>query len=476
MSETLLAIGTQQNLRAIVDRLGKKVDVEIASVESVSAALQRLAEDRHDYLLATLQSLGDGAIPLLRRLTRMAPLTDLFILADAVEALPVPVDLKLDQSLSVTEVVGQISEAIGQRRLLRSAGIFGHSQNLREVARRIQQVAPTDITVLITGPSGAGKELVARAIHENSKRADSEFVSINCASIPETLLESELFGHERGAYTGADRKRDGLFVQADGGTMFLDEIGEMQPALQAKLLRAIETGTFLPLGAGKPVHADVRIISATNRDLQRQVEEGGFRADLYYRLGVINIALRRLSERPEDILPIVAFYLSRLHVGLSFSPAATDLLLSYGWPGNVRELSNFLQRLLVTDPKGQIERQQVEALLDQHVAADKSLPVVTNIRPEESGFRLVYQALLNLANEVGELKQLIRERLPEAQGSLTKENLSATNSDDGEMAVMEEQLIRDALRRFNGNRKQAAAALGIGERTLYRKLKRYNIE
>ncbi len=476
MSERLLAVVTEPQLEAVTDRLAKRLQIEITKVESVSAALQQLSAAGHDYLLASAPSLGEGALPLLRRLTRMTPLTDLFIVTAGGEPLEVPLDLRLEQSQAVADIVTRVVAAIEQRRLLRTAGIYGHSDNLREVARRIAQVAPTEITVLVTGPSGTGKELVASAIHDNSRRSQKEFVSINCASIPETLLESELFGHERGAFTGADRKREGLFVAADGGSLFLDEIGELHSGLQAKLLRVLDNGTFIPLGANKPVRVDVRIIAATNRDLQQLVEDREFRADLYYRLGVINIGLQRLAERPEDILPIVAHYLDQLKTNLSFSPSATDLLLSYGWPGNVRELTNFLQRLLVTKPTGEVDREQVLALLDEHRAADRTLPVVTNIRPEESGFRLVYQALLNLANEVGELKQLIRDRLPEENLSSPGGSVTVATVADGEMALMEDQWIRDALRRYGGNRKEAAAALGIGERTLYRKLKKYSID
>ncbi|MCC6963760.1 MAG: sigma-54-dependent Fis family transcriptional regulator [candidate division Zixibacteria bacterium] len=351
--------------------------------------------------------------------------------------------------------------------------MFGHSPNLREAARRIQQVAPTDISVLVTGPSGSGKELIARAIHNNSPRADREYISLNCASIPEALLESELFGYEKGAFTGADRTQPGLLQQAHGGTLFLDEIGEMHPRLQAKLLRAIDTKTFMAVGGRKTTAVDVRFIAATNRDLQSEVEAGNFRADLYYRLSVITIQMQRLSERPEDILPIIAHNLGRLKSNIRFSPEATELLLRYSWPGNVRELTNFLQRLLVTNPSGEVSRETVASLLDKHRLDDRSLPVVTNLTAEESGYRLIYQALLNLANEVIDLKRLIHERLGGAVPA--QPQAVHTEQSGGDLEAMEEQLIRETLQRVGGNRKKAATILGIGERTLYRKLRKFNL-
>jgi transcriptional regulator with PAS, ATPase and Fis domain len=297
---------------------------------------------------------------------------------------------------------------------------------------------------------------------------------VNCAALPENLLESELFGYERGAFTGADRKRGGLFEQADSGTIFLDEIGEMHLNLQAKLLRAIETKSFIPLGARKPVTVDVRVVAATNRDLQVLAQEGRFRPDLYYRIGVITIKLLRLAERPEDILPIVARTLRRVSGDVSFDPEATDLLLRYSWPGNVRELLNFLQRLLLAQPQGTVDRETVTDLLDRHGTTDRNLPVATGISTEESGYRLVYQALLNLANEVVDLKRMLSDFI-DSQEETFAETPVATGS-SGELAAMEKNLIREALDRFHGNRRQAAAHLGIGERTLYRKLKKYNLK
>ncbi len=473
MPTELLVITGDGLLGAVASELEKQDDYTVVAVDNLSAALQQLHKKQYRFFLADLASLGEGGIPLLRRLNRMTPLTDLLLLTDKDDLAGASVDQIIPPTATVSEVIAAVEEAVHIRTILDVAGIFGHSQNLKDAARRIEQVAPTDISVLITGPSGTGKELVARALHYNSPRREEEFVSINCASIPETLLESELFGHEKGAFTGADVSRPGLFVQANKGTLFLDEIGEMDFNLQAKLLRAIETKSFQPLGGRKATKVDVRIVAATNRDLQQQVQEGRFRADLYYRIGVIDVALKRLAERPDDILAIIAHYLEQSKSDLSFSSEATDLLLRYSWPGNVRELSNFLQRLMLTAAGGEIGSETVSSLLAKHGTADKHLPVATNIAPEESGFRLIYRALLNLADEIVDLKRTVNEHFSTTPGA--DERRTRSNVGSGELEAMEEKLIREALRRFDGNRKQTANFLGIGERTLYRKLRKYGI-
>ncbi len=451
----------------------KNTDLTVTTVMSAQQALAQLSREATAFLLVDFEALGVEGTPFLRRVSRQSPLTDILLYATSPPS-EVVADAVIDKQSNLEDLRQSISDAVAIRQLLNENGMYGHSRNLRDAARRIRQVAPTDISVLVTGPSGTGKELIARALHRSSPRAGREYVSINCASIPETLLESELFGYERGAFTGADRNQPGLLTRADKGTLFLDEIGEMHPRLQAKLLRAIDTKTFMPLGGRKNITVDVRIIAATNRDLHQEVEAGNFRADLYYRLSVITIEMQRLAERPEDILPIIAHSLGRLSSQIHFAPDAVELLLRYSWPGNVRELSNFLQRLLVTSPQGEVSRETVASLLDRYRLEDRSLPVVTNLTPEESGYRLMYQALMNLANEVVELKRLIHDRLDE----IPAENMSGTLTSpttDGELEAMEEKLIRETLMKVGGNRKQAAAVLGIGERTLYRKLKRFGL-
>ncbi len=305
MEYRLLAVTANNRLESIFS----DSDIDGVSVEfadSISQALQHLSKSRYRFIALDFEGLGSEAVPFLKRLNRISPLTDIILFSNDSEFEDLIIDCVVDKNLPADEIRAQIVESIDRRRLLDDAGMFGHSRSLRDSATRIRQVAPTDISVLVMGPSGTGKELITRSIHANSPRRNNEYISINCASIPENLLESELFGYEKGAFTGADRAQTGLLQQAHKGTLFLDEIGELHPHLQAKLLRAIDTKTFMPVGARKPVSVDVRFLAATNRDLQTEVESGNFRADLYYRLSVITFQLQRLSERPEDILPIVA--------------------------------------------------------------------------------------------------------------------------------------------------------------------------
>jgi two-component system NtrC family response regulator len=243
--------------------------------------------------------------------------------------------------------------------------IIGNSEEMKSVFDVVSKVAPSEASVLITGESGTGKELIAHAIHQGSQRSDNPFVAINCAAIPENLLESELFGHVRGAFTGASKDRDGKFVEADGGTLFLDEIGEMPMGLQPKLLRALQEMQIEPVG-GKTRSVDVRILAATNQDVETSIEEGLFREDLYYRLSVIPIDLPPLRHRKEDIPLLLKFFLKRNDaVSLQFSEEAMSHFISYHWPGNVRELQNVIERLVILHPKEVIESQHLPPKLLQ---------------------------------------------------------------------------------------------------------------
>jgi two-component system response regulator FlrC len=242
------------------------------------------------------------------------------------------------------------------------------SRALFDLARR---AAAGRSTILVTGPSGAGKEVMARFLHDESPRCQRPFLAINCAALPEAMLEALLFGHERGAFTGALGSAPGLFRAADGGTLFLDELGEMPLSLQAKLLRAVELGEILPLGASLPVKVDVRLVAATNRDLAAEVEAGRFRADLYWRLAVFPLALAPLADRPADILPLAAMGLRRLGATPLVSERALELLVGHSWPGNVRELSNLLERALILSGGGPIDAEHLA--LEEAVAPTPTL-------------------------------------------------------------------------------------------------------
>ncbi|RMF62057.1 MAG: sigma-54-dependent Fis family transcriptional regulator [Bacteroidetes bacterium] len=414
-------------------------------------------------------------------------------------------------------------------------GIIGQSPALLRELDRARQVAPTDITVLIEGESGVGKELFAQAIHELSPRRHKPLVVVNCGAIPEGLIESELFGNEKGAYTGAVERRSGYFEQADGGTIFLDEIGEMPLAAQVRLLRVLETGTFSRVGSSTLLKTDVRVIAATNKDLAREVEAGRFREDLYYRLSTVILRIPPLRERGEDILLIFDYFLHRFAQKYNsshkrLSEDARELLLRYRWPGNVRELRNVAEQAVVLHRGDVLTAEDLRAYLRGVSAAGVQAGLVpvsrSNARDDETREReLIYRALLELRLEIREMKDqladlvarlgtalphgivgrndegdlvIVRKASPEnyaayiedvayeIEGEADRRLVPVTSprsadkerederDDEKPLPTLEDaerQLIAEALRRFDGNRRQTARALGISERTLYRKLK-----
>jgi len=329
-------------------------------------------------------------------------------------------------------------------------GIIGNSPALREVYKILEKVAPTDSTVLVTGESGTGKELLVRALHKNSKRHGKPFVPINCGAIPRELLESELFGHEKGAFTHAIRSRPGRFELADGGTIFLDEIGEMDLSLQVKILRALQEKEIERVGGTVTKKVDVRVVAATNRDLEAEVTAGRFREDLFYRLNVIPLHLPPLRERGEDILVLADYFLrgfchekDRPH--MKVSPQAKAMLVAYSWPGNVRELENFMERLSIL-----CEDQKVEpGDLPEKIQRDAGLP----------GQEKLQQIVLAAEFAWPELKDM-REK-----GLGLKEFLDE----------IEERLLTEALKEASGVKNQAAELLGIKRTTLIEKLKKRNL-
>ncbi len=379
--------------------------------------------------------------------------------------------------LDIAQMASAFNEHLKDRELLESCGFVGRSIELIGVARMIHQVAPTDITVLVTGPSGAGKETVALAIHRTSGKADDKFYSINIGSLAPGVVESELFGHEKGSFTGAVAKRSGYFEMASDGTLFLDEIGELSADLQVKLLRVLEERSFYRVGGQKKISTGTRLIFATNRDLGEEVASGNFRQDLYYRLNVVNITLPPLSARPKDISPLVKAFIKRSRyynevVSNPIEPGALKLFMRYHWPGNIRELKNVVESMLILSNKGVITQESFERYLREKSLHNTRLPVPTGRSTTSAEHQLIIQALLSMKDEISSLRQLIMEnidsplndtnRLPEQQESLNLEN-------------NERNLIEKTLKEVNGNRRRAARLLGIGERTLYRKLDKYGI-
>ncbi len=428
------------------------------------------------------------------------------------------------------EVKVALTQQIERYTLQLETGIVGHTHGVREVLERIHMLAPVNSTVLITGESGTGKELAARAIHRLSPRRGKPFITVNCAAIPETLLESELFGHEKGAFTGATSRRRGMFELADTGTLFLDEIGEMPLPLQTRLLRVLEMRKFMRVGGDSEISVDVRIIAATNRDLRQAVEQGTFRRDLYYRLNVLHLDLPPLRDRTSDIPILVRRFIeefSELHdrefKGLSRE--AMQILLDYSWPGNVRELRNLVESMVVLAPGSVIGASDIPP--DIRFSSGRQLlpgsgmevlPALAGTDPAETGtslqmpqmeflFRTLVEMKIDLEDLRSEFERFRRSYPGEGQDrppalgteprSIEVRGRSLDAGGDLEpswpgremmpgpaiaigpemtMADIEREAIALALRESDGNRRKAAERLGIGERTLYRKLKEYGLE
>ncbi len=332
---------------------------------------------------------------------------------------------------------------------LNISGIVGNSPALKDVYKILAKVAPTDSTVLVTGESGTGKELLVRALHGNSKRAGKPFVPVNCGAIPKELLESELFGHEKGAFTSAIRTRAGRFELADGGTIFLDEIGEMDLSLQVKILRVLQEKEFERVGGVKTLKADVRIVAATNRDLEEEVRSGRFREDLFYRLNVIPLHLPPLRERGDDVMLLADYFLTRFckqksRKKLLISEKAKNLFTAYPWPGNVRELENFMERMSILCDGECIEADDLPVKILDHSGY---VPVAAAASVSVAGF--TWPKIDDMAERGLGLKEFIDK--------------------------IEEYLLLEALERAEGVKNQAAEILGIKRTTLIEKLKKKNL-
>lgn len=424
-------------------------------------------------------------------------------------------------------------------------GLIGESAALKQVIDKVIQVADTDITVLLEGESGVGKDVTAKAIHEISHRSKNNMVIVNCGAIPEGIIESELFGHEKGAFTGAHEAREGYFEKANGGTIFLDEIGDTPANIQVKLLRVLETGEYFRVGSSSVRKTDVRVLAATNKDLWQLVQDDDFREDLYYRLDTVKVKLPPLRERPDDIIPIFRKFVTEFSakydsVFKGFSDDAKELLISYRWPGNVRELRNVAEQLVVLEKSQFIDTEKLQKYLKgrQHEGSADNLPVLADKDSQgrsngafgNDDQRLIYRALVELQSDIGDLKEMlgtflystfsqknikalpqnIQDEFSQSNMSDVDMNVDIGNAADEEIGgvesfaeadISEEEsddenifyqffnddevpsiekaeqfLIEQALKKFDGNRRKASEALGVSERTLYRKLDQYDLQ
>src|SRR6059036_2167316 len=409
----------------------------------------------------------------------------------------------LEKPADPAEVTATVRRLIDRRRLQERTGIVGESPAIQELLVKIEQMAPVSSTVLTEGESGTGKELAARAIHDLSPRRAKPFIAVSCAAIPETLLESELFGHEKGAFTSAAERRLGRFELADGGTIFLDEIGEVAAATQVKLLRVLEDRTFFRVGGTQAIKVDVRVVAATNKSLKNEVALGRFRDDLFYRLNVLYIYLPPLRERKTDIPLLVRRFVAEFaqqhgRTVRGITPEALQILVDAQWPGNIRQLRNLIESMVVLAPEGEIRASDIPKDIREHgsilpmrlLGPDRDVSGAGGPGGGARELEFIFRSLVELKLQVEELRRRLEERPPRVEvievgpGSgvsvaVTSGAAEAALEADVvyrpgmTMADVERAAIEAALRETQGNRRKAAEVLGIGERTLYRKLKAY---
>lgn len=466
MSElTVWIADDDQSVRWVLEKALSQANIETRSFERAEHLLEAIEHSEPDVVLTDVRMPGMDGITLMQRLSQTNPSMPVIVMTahsdldhavaaykgGAFEYLPKPFDI--DEALELVE------KAARQTGIDLHAGsgngtadipaLLGQAPAMQEVFRSIGRLANSSMTVLITGESGTGKELVARALHQHSPRASRPFVALNTSAIASELLESELFGHERGAFTGADARRIGRFEQADGGTLFLDEIGDMSPALQTRLLRVLAESEFFRVGGQTSIRVDVRVIAATNQDLAMAVKEGRFREDLFHRLNVIRINTPPLRQRRQDIPLLLKHYLAQSAVELAapvktLNSEAMDVLQGYDWPGNVRQLVNATRRLTVTAPGGVITKVDI---------------------PEDLGGRVTQGGAMR-----GWTQGLAQWAEQHLRGADDATLIDAAGPE------FEKTLIRIALEQAHGHRQQAAKLLGWGRNTLTRKIKQLNLD
>jgi DNA-binding NtrC family response regulator len=459
----ILVIDDDRSVRHLITKAFEDTDVEVLPAASAEEGMRLLSESQSDAVLLDIllpETSGLDVFEKIRSTDAKLPvifITSLSSSETAIKAMTLgafdyllkPLDLArirdlVRQALEIRRLMNIPVEMPGANRAARNGArsgsqsdtLVGNSAQMQEVYKAIGRVAPQDVTVLIRGESGTGKELVARALYQHSTRLKGQFLAVNCAAIPDALLESELFGHEKGSFTGADQRRIGKFEQCSGGTLFLDEIGDMSPLVQSKVLRVLQSQQFERVGGNQTITTDVRVIAATNRDLEKMVEEGEFRSDLYYRLSGFTIQLAPLRDRPEDLPPLLENYLALFSKELGkdvhgISPEAMDVLLNYSWPGNVRELQNVLKQTLLRSA-GQV--------LIPDFLPEKVLSPEPSAAGGPAG-----------DSSATDLRRFVAERLESGSTDLYAEALE----------FMERYVVTRVLRVCEGNQSKAARMLGI---------------
>jgi len=448
-----LIVDDHPSVRKLCMTVGASVGFDCVEAESAEAALAQLETDSPDIILADLMMPNMSGLEFLPRVKQVLPHTEIAIMTGhgsietAVQAMKlgaydyITKPFRIEELKLLLQRMAEKVKLVAENQFLRDRvstemelnGIVGSSSKIQDVLRMVARLKDTRTPVLITGESGTGKELVARAIHYRGLLAKRPFVAVDCGSLVPTLIESELFGYEKGAFTGALRSKEGLFQSANGGTIFLDEIGELSQELQAKLLRVLQEKEVRPVGSNQKVKVDVRIIAATNRDLETAQKEGKFRKDLYFRLNVVTLHLPPLRERRSDIASLVHYFLDRFAPGrpMSVSSAAMKCMLQYGWPGNVRELENCIERAV--------------ALGSQEAIDVADLPPALRAQPEEDSV---------------------------LEPAIVRAVAAVANTD---LEELERDTIQRVFEQVHGDKARARKMLGISRATLYRKLKRYNI-
>ncbi len=490
----ILIIDDEQSIRSTLREILEYEKYTIDEAKDGEEGLKKLISDKFDIALCDVRMPKMDGIELLERV-QMAGIDTQFIMISAhgtietaVDAtkmgafdfVPKPPDLNrllltvknaLEKSSLVTET------KVLKKQLSKKYEMVGDSEGLSEVKEMMDKVGPTDARVLITGPNGTGKELVARGIHERSNRARAPFIEVNCAAIPAELIESELFGHEKGAFTGATEKRTGKFEEANGGTLFLDEVGELPLDAQVKLLRALQEGEVDPVGAKRPVKVDFRLISATNKDMIKLVKEGKFREDLYYRLNVFPIMVPPLNQRIEDVADLANHFIVRFAseegkkiTGLD--PQALKLLQSYDWPGNVRQLENTIFRAVVLADTPILtinEFPQIASHVEGFELEMPSLPAT----PESDSSVYTGPAMIG---EEEEAPQMVAMQETNTGHPPVGIRVMTDAGDIRALEAVEADMIRLALGRYRGHMTDIAKHLGIGRSTLYRKMREIGLQ